>query len=588
MQYPPYHIDTSLRSQKKSCAYPAILDIVSPHGTTSMKRRGQAFTIVELIVVVAIIGILATIAVLSFSRFQAQARDTQRASRVSVLAELLEKYYDAHGEYPSCPVMSGPAAVLTTTVLPGLEPNTLLTPKSIAGTTNSVSCIDLTGANGEPDSFAYVGDSSTDCTSGQTCLQWILKYREEGTGTIISTSSRRRINLATSGTPVLNALPAGFSQVNLTWSIVANAGGYSLQYATNSSFTTNLVTQSVASTSLPVPGLTTGTTYYFRVRAVNGSSIGNWSNIQTIVVNFTNIAWTEHTAPGLDYWTSAASSADGNKLIAGTTYYGGYLHTSTDAGATWTTRTSAGNLGWGSAASSADGAKLVAAPNNGYIYSSTDSGATWTALSAGGSRQWWGLAMSADGTKLIGSASFGGYIYTSSDSGATWTEHSSVGLRDWQGVTVSDDGTKLAGVSRDGYIYTSVDSGATWASRTTVPGSLTWWCVRSSSDGTKLIASASVDNYLYMSTDSGATWTASKGAGSRNWRQVAMSGDGIKLAAAAWGDYIYTSVDSGATWVAQTTAGSKFWLVIDSSTDGSKLFSGVSSMGYLYNGVYGP
>ena len=547
-----------------------------------MKKNINAFTIVELIVVIAVIGILATISVMGFERYQINARDAQRTSSVIVIAAALEKFYDLHGEYPSCSVIIG-----TNSPLAKVDERALIAPQADDGVTNSVSCANLTGANGEGDYYAFVGDSSAACVNGQVCLQWTLKYHDEKTGTIASIFSRRQVNLATSEAPVLTAAAAGYSRVDLAWSAVTNAGSYSVQYATNSAFSTGLVVKPSSTTSLSITGLTTGTTYYFRVQGVNGQSTGNWSNIKSIIVNFTNIAWTERTAPGLDYWTSAASSADGNKLIAGTTYYGGYLHTSTDAGATWTVRSSAGNLGWGSAASSSDGAKLTAAPNNGYIYTSNDSGATWTARTAAGSRQWWGLASSTDGTKLTASVAFGGYIYTSNDSGATWTEHSSVGARDWRSVSSSADGTKLTGVSADGYIYTSTNSGATWTART-VAGSLPWWFVRSSSDGTKLIASATVNNYIYISTNSGVTWTAATGAGSRNWRQVATSADGTKLAAGTWGGYIYTSIDSGATWTAQTAAGSRFWMVLDSSADGSKLFSGVSSKGYLYNGVYGP
>lgn len=557
-----------------------------------MRKTTTGFTIIEILVVIAVIGILTTIGLLSFNRYQASTRDAQRSAKTVILAEALEKYYDNNGEYPSCGTMSGAATTLTTTVLPGIDPAVLLTPKSAAGATNSISCTDLTGANSEPDSFAYIGDSSTDCVGGQACLQWTLKYREEATGNIISISSRRQVNLATSGVPVLNATPAGFSQVNLNWSAVTNAESYIVQYATDNTFSTGIIAQSTPNTSRSITGLTTGTTYYFRVQAVNGSSAGNWSNIKSVVVNFTNINWSERTAPGLDYWTGLASSADGNKLVAGTTYNGGRVNTSTDAGATWIERTGAGSRAWGNLASSSDGTKLVAGVVNESIFTSTNSGATWTARPTSGVGQWWGVASSDDGVKLVASMAAnypetGNYIYTSTDSGVNWIQRISSGSHDWRSVASSADGTKLTAVAMQGYIYSSTDSGATWVQRTSA-GARNWWNVKSSADGVKLIASASVNNYIYTSADSGVTWVARTGPGLQNWRQVASSADGTKLAAGAWGGYIYTSVDSGATWVTQTSAGSRFWMVLDSSDDGTKIVAGVSSLGYLYNGVYGP
>jgi len=47
-----------------------------------------------------------------------------------------------------------------------------------------------------------------------------------------------------------------------------------------------------------------------------------------------------------------------------------------------------------------------------------------------------------------------------------------------------------------GYIYTSTDSGATWIARGSQKG---WYCIASSSDGTKLFAAVS-NGQLYTST----------------------------------------------------------------------------------------
>ncbi len=72
----------------------------------------------------------------------------------------------------------------------------------------------------------------------------------------------------------LTATTVSANQVNLSWTDNSNnETGFVIDVATNSSFTTGLTTYSVGvnTTAYQVTGLSTHTTYYFRVRAVNGS-----------------------------------------------------------------------------------------------------------------------------------------------------------------------------------------------------------------------------------------------------------------------------------------------------------------------------
>lgn len=243
-----------------------------------MAKNKLGFTIVEVTITVVIIGLLVSIGIFSYTKLQAESRDSQRTARLNTLVEALEKYYAKNGEYPSCSAMTQSADTVATSVLPGLDKTALVAPKAPAGTTNSITCTAIVGASG-PDVFAYVGDGSTTCSSGSACLKYTLQYREENTnGTIKSIDSRHQTLAATSGAPTLTATAASTTSIALSWTAVNNATSYQLQRATNAAFSAGLNTSSQSGTSTNATGLTNGTTYYFRVAAVSSSGQGDWSN----------------------------------------------------------------------------------------------------------------------------------------------------------------------------------------------------------------------------------------------------------------------------------------------------------------------
>lgn len=64
-------------------------------------QRPKGFTLVELLVVMAIIGILAALVVGNFRTTQLKARDAQRKSDLKQLAASLELYFNDYGRYPA-------------------------------------------------------------------------------------------------------------------------------------------------------------------------------------------------------------------------------------------------------------------------------------------------------------------------------------------------------------------------------------------------------------------------------------------------------------------------------------------------------
>ncbi len=98
-----------------------------------MKRRG--FTIVELMIIIAVMGILLVLGVVNLNGAQASARDAERKTDIETIATQLETFYlsgtdgsTSTGSYPSTSVMNTKAAQQTT--LRDIDPKSLIAPGS--------------------------------------------------------------------------------------------------------------------------------------------------------------------------------------------------------------------------------------------------------------------------------------------------------------------------------------------------------------------------------------------------------------------------------------------------------------------------
>jgi len=70
-----------------------------------MKRNQMAFTLVELIVVIAIVALLATISIPNYFKYLAKAKQTEVAINLASLHAAEQLYFAEHGEYS--PVLQG-------------------------------------------------------------------------------------------------------------------------------------------------------------------------------------------------------------------------------------------------------------------------------------------------------------------------------------------------------------------------------------------------------------------------------------------------------------------------------------------------
>lgn len=102
-------------------------------------------------------------------------------------------------------------------------------------------------------------------------------------------------------TPSITAITVGNNKATPTWSAVDNASSYTIDYATNSAFTSGLNTINNITSGTDITGLTNGILYYFRLKAVGDGTnyrTSEWStttsatpnNITTITITRSNFA----------------------------------------------------------------------------------------------------------------------------------------------------------------------------------------------------------------------------------------------------------------------------------------------------------
>ena len=65
-----------------------------------MNRPHRGFSLIEIIIVVAIIGLLAAIALSSLNSARTESRDTTRISQGKEIAKAFELFYSEYGVYP--------------------------------------------------------------------------------------------------------------------------------------------------------------------------------------------------------------------------------------------------------------------------------------------------------------------------------------------------------------------------------------------------------------------------------------------------------------------------------------------------------
>ena len=113
------------------------------------------------------------------------------------------------------------------------------------------------------------------------------------------------LNAPTLSTPANNATNLSRTP-DFSWSSVNNATSYTLQVSTNSSFTSNVIDQTITTTSYtPTSNLNYNTQYFWRAKALNNDVESGWSQVR----NFTTLSESNVQCP----WT--VTQTDNNHTI---------------------------------------------------------------------------------------------------------------------------------------------------------------------------------------------------------------------------------------------------------------------------------
>jgi prepilin-type N-terminal cleavage/methylation domain-containing protein len=204
----------------------------------------RGFTIAELLVVIAVIGILSAVVLVSYTGWQKSVTAAQLKSDLTAAASAMESSRTFNNIYPaSIPSSFTPSPDVT-----------------------------VSGGSGDGKTYCLDATSSKDAT--------IHYYIDQGSGNQGAQSGACAGRPIAPMTPVdLAANSTSSSTIDLTWDAVAGAASYIVQQSSNAPFSDVSTIATPTNNSASSNSLSSNTTYYYRVRAVNASGQSSWSTV---------------------------------------------------------------------------------------------------------------------------------------------------------------------------------------------------------------------------------------------------------------------------------------------------------------------
>lgn len=166
-------------------------------GGENMKRN-KGFTLIELMVVIAVIGILASVALVSLTGVQKSARDAQRKSDISTYRTAMERYYADLQVYPGSAgtgdSTSGAGAGIFTTagelVSKSYMPKVLTDPQNAAS-----NCKISTAAAAQACLYKYLSNATSN--TGSSYVLWAIMENPTSNGGVYFIDAKGSAGLQT-------------------------------------------------------------------------------------------------------------------------------------------------------------------------------------------------------------------------------------------------------------------------------------------------------------------------------------------------------------------------------------------------------
>jgi type IV pilus assembly protein PilA len=147
-----------------------------------LRKSKKGFTLIELMIVVAIIGILAAIAIPNFLRFQLKAKTSESKVNLAAIRTAEESYLAEFGSYVSCSATPGTAGSTTKQQFTGGGSSQFLT---LGWEPEGQVFFQYGVATNTATPLAYTADSQADIDGDGTAQVWGYRHADPS-GTAIS------------------------------------------------------------------------------------------------------------------------------------------------------------------------------------------------------------------------------------------------------------------------------------------------------------------------------------------------------------------------------------------------------------------